>query len=160
VTRFRALSAVRSKRGRVLWSEEMEAQNMAMKKWISAAVLMCGVALAAMTSLATDEKPKNVLSPEQIAELRSRGPDGLVEAVGLYDVAQAEDQQRMFSCFVQPKPDEGANMTAWNAAIDQIGGQRSCTVSRLYWYTDLEKAKAEAARTNRPILSLRMLGKL
>jgi hypothetical protein len=49
---------------------------------------------------------------------------------------------------------------AWRAAIDQIGGQRSCTVSRLYWYTDLEKAKNEAERTDRPILSLRMLGKL
>src|SRR5262249_24156644 len=32
--------------------------------------------------------------------------------------------------------------------------------SRLYWYTDLEKAKAEAERTGRLILSLRMLGKL
>ena len=46
------------------------------------------------------------------------------------------------------------------AAIDQIGGQRSCTVSRLYWYTDLDEAKAAAERIGRPILSLRMLGKL
>jgi hypothetical protein len=44
--------------------------------------------------------------------------------------------------------------------IDQIGAQRGCTVSRLFWYTDLNAAKAEAQRTNRPILSLRMLGKL
>jgi hypothetical protein len=84
----------------------------------------------------------------------------LVEALRLCDVAQAEDRQRLFSCIAQPKPDDGANMTAWAAAIDQIGGQRSCTVSRLYWYTDLEKAKAEAERTGRPILSLRLLGKL
>ena len=48
----------------------------------------------------------------------------------------------------------------WRDAIDQIGGQRGCTLSRLYWYTDLDKAQAEAARTGRPILSLRMLGKL
>jgi hypothetical protein len=45
-------------------------------------------------------------------------------------------------------------------AIDQTGGQRGCAVSRLYWYTDLEEAKAESARRGRPILSLRMLGKL
>ena len=33
-------------------------------------------------------------------------------------------------------------------------------MSRLYWYTDLAEAKAAAERTGRPILSLRMLGKL
>jgi hypothetical protein len=33
-------------------------------------------------------------------------------------------------------------------------------VSRLYWYTDLEQAKAASAKSGRPILSLRMLGKL
>src|SRR5207342_2727357 len=53
-----------------------------------------------------------------------------------------------------------ARLTDMRAAIDQIGGQRTCTVSRLYWFTDLEKAKAEATRTHKPILSLRMLGKL
>jgi hypothetical protein len=45
-------------------------------------------------------------------------------------------------------------------AIDQVGGQRGCSVSRLYWYTDLDQAEAEAARTGKPILSLRMLGRL
>src|SRR5688572_7567902 len=45
-------------------------------------------------------------------------------------------------------------------AIDQIGGQRSCNVSRLYWYSELSEAQAEAVRTGRPILSLRMLGRL
>jgi hypothetical protein len=45
-------------------------------------------------------------------------------------------------------------------AIDQVGGQRGCSISRLYWYTDLDQAEAEAARTGKPILSLRMLGKL
>ena len=48
----------------------------------------------------------------------------------------------------------------WRDAVDQIGGQRGCTVSRLYWYTDLDKAQAAARQTGRPILSLRMLGKL
>ena len=46
------------------------------------------------------------------------------------------------------------------AMIDQIGGQRGCSVSRLYWYTDFDAAKAAATKTGRPILSLRMLGKL
>ena len=33
-------------------------------------------------------------------------------------------------------------------------------MSRLYWYTDMAAAQAAAERTGRPILSLRMLGKL
>ena len=44
--------------------------------------------------------------------------------------------------------------------IDRVAGQRYACVSGLYWYTDLEKAKAEAAASGKPILSLRMLGKL
>lgn len=47
-----------------------------------------------------------------------------------------------------------------SSLIDQLGGQRGCSVSRLYWYTDLAEAKAAAEKTGRPILSLRMLGKL
>src|SRR5262249_44460531 len=105
--------------GRVLRSEELEAQNMATKKWISAAALVCGVVLGTIVLVAADEKPKDVLSPERIAELRSRGPEGLAEALRLYDVAEAEDRQRLFSCFVQPKPNDGANMAALAAEIDQ-----------------------------------------
>ncbi len=53
-----------------------------------------------------------------------------------------------------------SQIDALRREIDQVGGQRGCSVSRLYWYTDLDKAEAEAKRTGRPILSLRMLGKL
>jgi hypothetical protein len=53
-----------------------------------------------------------------------------------------------------------AQLEAWRTAIDEIGSQRGCSVSRMYWYTDLAEARAAAERTGRPILSLRMLGKL
>ena len=33
---------------------------------------------------------------------------------------------------------------ALRGAIGQIGAQRSCEVSRLYWYTDLGQGQAEA----------------
>jgi hypothetical protein len=56
--------------------------------------------------------------------------------------------------------DVTSQLDGWREAIDHIGGQRTCTVSRLYWYTDIEAAKAAARRSGRPILSLRMLGKL
>jgi hypothetical protein len=45
-------------------------------------------------------------------------------------------------------------------AVDRVAGQRDAIVSRLYWYTDLEAAKAAARASGRPILSLRLLGRL
>lgn len=45
-------------------------------------------------------------------------------------------------------------------AIDAVAGQRHATVSRLFWYTDLAAARRAASALDRPILSLRMLGRL
>src|SRR5687767_532768 len=47
-----------------------------------------------------------------------------------------------------------------SAAIDAVAGQKDAYASRLYWYTDLDAAKATAQREGKPILSLRMLGRL
>lgn len=46
------------------------------------------------------------------------------------------------------------------AALDALCQQRDCHASRLYWYTDLEQAKTAAQKSGKPILSLRMLGRL
>jgi hypothetical protein len=106
------------------------------------------------------------LDAKAVAELRERGPAGLDLALAEYDqlsmeiekeanrvnTASLDEHKQLFELQEQ--------RNAVRAAIDQIGGQRSCDVSRLYWYTDLAKAQAEAARTGKPILSLRMLGKL
>lgn len=46
------------------------------------------------------------------------------------------------------------------AAIDAVARQRDAWASGLYWFTDFDAAKAQAAATGRPILSLRMLGNL
>jgi hypothetical protein len=77
-----------------------------------------------------------------IAALRAKGVDGLQQVLREYDHAQP------------------AARTALAATVDAVAAQRYATVSRLYWYTDLDAAKAEAQRTNRPILALRMLGRL
>jgi hypothetical protein len=57
---------------------------------------------------------------------------------------------------MSPSPERDA----FALAIDKVAGQRYATVARLYWYTDLDAAKAEARAVHKPILSLRMLGKL
>ncbi len=46
------------------------------------------------------------------------------------------------------------------AALDKVGGQHDNYTSGLYWYTNLEKAKAAAQAAGRPVLSLRLLGRL
>jgi hypothetical protein len=45
-------------------------------------------------------------------------------------------------------------------ALDALCQQKDCYASRLYWYTDLEQAKAAAKASGKPILSLRLLGRL
>ena len=46
------------------------------------------------------------------------------------------------------------------SVIDQVGGQRYCSLSRLYWHTDIQQAETAARASGKPILSLRLLGKL
>lgn len=45
-------------------------------------------------------------------------------------------------------------------ALDSVAMQKDVYASKLFWFTDLEKAKAEAKQFNKPILSLRLLGNL
>ena len=44
--------------------------------------------------------------------------------------------------------------------LDRVCGMRDCADLRLYWYTDLEAAKAAARAAGKPILSLRLMGRL
>jgi hypothetical protein len=46
------------------------------------------------------------------------------------------------------------------SVLDRICQQKDCDTSRLYWYTDLDQAKAAASASGKPILSLRLLGHL
>lgn len=54
----------------------------------------------------------------------------------------------------------GPDRDALAAAIDALAGQRHAVHSRLFWHRDLGAAKAVAAASGKPILSLRMLGRL
>lgn len=82
-------------------------------------------------------------SPAEIAALRQQGPAALAPLLARYD-AMAPGPQR----------------TRLGNTIDKVAGQRYATVSRMFWYTDLERAKAAARASGKQILSLRMLGRL
>jgi hypothetical protein len=54
----------------------------------------------------------------------------------------------------------GPERDALEREIDAFAGQRYATYSRLYWYKSLDEARAAARAEHKPILSLRMLGRL
>ncbi len=78
-----------------------------------------------------------------IAELQSRGQAG-VDALAAAGA----------------KLTDPAEVARYRAALDRVCRQRDCYTSRLYWYTDLAAAQAEARAQHKPILSLRLLGQL
>src|ERR1044071_8112199 len=45
-------------------------------------------------------------------------------------------------------------------ALDTVAQQKNSYLAGLYWHTDLESAKKASAESGKPILSLRLLGKL
>ncbi len=54
----------------------------------------------------------------------------------------------------------GCDAAAARQALDVICGVRDCADLRLFWHTDLEAATAVARREGKPILSLRLMGRL
>jgi len=82
-------------------------------------------------------------STDQVAALRSEGPSAL---------------ERLLERYRSEAP--GPAHDALEATIDAVAAQRYATVSGLYWYTDLQQAEAAASASGKPILSLRMLGRL
>ena len=78
-----------------------------------------------------------------VASLRAEGPAGLARLLDRHD-----------------QMPEGRARDALANTIDAVAAQRYATVSRLFWYTDLEAAQVAAREQQRPILALRMLGRL
>ncbi len=57
----------------------------------------------------------------------------------------------------------GIRLTSGNGSLvrsDAVAMQKDAYTSHLYWYTDLDAAKAVAKKQNKPILTLRLLGNL
>jgi hypothetical protein len=75
-------------------------------------------------------------------ELRGQGPDGLATVLDAWHAEGSPDTNE------------------WHTLADSVGQQRDALTSGLYWYTDLEQAKSQSESTDKPILSLRLLGDL
>lgn len=92
-----------------------------------------------------------------LSRLREAGPAGLETL--LTKKQEIEEHARQTALTV-PTAAQEKILARLNDAIDRVGGAKYCTNSRLYWYTDLEQAKAAAQQSGKPILTLRMLGNL
>lgn len=95
------------------------------------------VALLSVTLLAV-----RAAYPDDVPALRARGQLAVDELHARWTSAPAGER------------------AALQKTLDRVCAQKDCHASRLYWYTDLEEAKAAAHRLGRPILSLHLLGRL
>ncbi|MEH2111629.1 hypothetical protein [Nostoc sp.] len=86
---------------------------------------------------------------QEVSVLRKQGPTGLQ----VFLKSHANTLNSDSSGTVLPSP-------VLRVALDELCQQRDCYASRLYWYTDIEQAKAAAKTSGKPILSLRLLGRL
>ena len=87
-----------------------------------------------------------------IEDLRARGPAGLRILMNYYAI-EIKDH------IAYPTATD-VHWQRLSAALDAVAQQKNSYISGLYWYTDLDAAKKLSAETNKPILSLRLLGKL
>ena len=88
-----------------------------------------------------------------IEELRSLGPAGMQTLMHRYDDEIARH-------IANPGMAASSEWLRITAALDAVSQQRNSYLSGLYWYTDLEQAQRVSAQSGKPILSLRLLGKL
>ncbi|OLP19777.1 hypothetical protein BST81_04390 [Leptolyngbya sp. 'hensonii'] len=113
--------------------------------YFSSAAVLTIVALGSAAPIVQAQTPEAAAA--QIAALRTQGSSGLQTFLQTYA------QQLNLPLGTLPQPEV-------RAALDSLCQQRDCHASRLYWYTDLEQAKAIAKAEGKPILSLRLLGRL
>ncbi len=139
-------------------------------------VCLCAVAMAMATqvnaggvlcSMARLESEREV--KKFASELRARGPEGLATALDYMEklTQQVSTIQQNAGKIKHRESDLVASRRKGEVAtqrmqqvIDLVAGQRDASISRLYWFTDLDEAKTAAEESGKPILSLRLLGKL
>jgi len=145
------------------------------------AVSLSGVATAGSSTMRSDSSAKPSLetlarraltnngeSAIAIDTLRSMGPEGLrafLDANHLEIEAAVNGSPAANDGWSESNADPGKlGRSTKNkqvlAALDSICQQKDCYASKLYWYTNLDQARAAAKAQAKPILSLRLLGRL
>lgn len=125
---------------------------------VAAVVGMASVARACMDYGGFPEGPTLAVMSDDPAEakagieaLRKQGPRGLQMLLRAYGGELRQQRENPGASKISPR---------LAAAIDAVAAQKDAAYSGLYWHTDIEKATAAARASGRPILSLRLLGRL
>ncbi len=114
---------------------------------------------AALTELAKKAADADLaIANPAIAELRERGPAGLDALFYVHAAAIAKLPGGRVAH--AGAVDSGADPARVRRAIEIVAKQKDVHASRLYWYTDLDRAKDAARASGKPILALRLLGGL
>jgi hypothetical protein len=92
-------------------------------------------------------------SAAAIAELRAIGP------IGLQSLMEANEQE-IRKHITNPALAPTSEWLRITAALDAVSQQKDSYLSGLFWYKDLDEARKAATLAHKPILSLRLLGKL
>ena len=133
--------------------------------WFATGFAAITLAMTAFSARAADDADRQKLVDQAVSEnsevsnrametLRNEGRAGFES---LYDAHRAEIEKHVAEGAAHSAEPEWQRLTA---ALDGVAGQRDCYASELYWYTDLDAAKAEAKSSGKPILSLRLMGNL
>jgi len=88
-----------------------------------------------------------------VEELRSLGPAGL-------EALRAQYASEINAHIANPTAAPDEQWQRITAALDAVAQQKNSYIAGLYWYTDLDAAKRASKSLGKPILSLRLLGKL
>jgi hypothetical protein len=111
-------------------------------KLIQTAITFTVIGVGFMPTAYSEKVSEPSQLAQQVAQLRAQGPRGLEIFLNSHRDALNNPSREM------------------REALDALCQQRDCYASKLYWYTDLTQAKSAAIATNKPILSLRLLGRL
>lgn len=113
---------------------------------------------AVLDQLARDALSTDLaVSQFAITALRGQGPKGLQAMLKIHTELLDSHSPVPLN---RRNPDQDTAWARLKTALDSIACQRDSYISRLYWYTDFEQAKAAARTSGKPILSLRLLGNL
>jgi hypothetical protein len=121
----------------------------------------CGLVVVqdSLESLAQEAISKDkTVSSVAITKLRAKGPEGLEALLKAH--AETIHKRLSESGSFSIEKDQTDYWKQVKTALDAVSGQCDAHASHLYWHTDFEKAKAAAKASGKPILSLRLLGKL
>ncbi|HEU4870304.1 MAG TPA: hypothetical protein VFT08_05590 [Pyrinomonadaceae bacterium] len=117
-------------------------------------LILASTQIALANELARNAVSDNTaLSAPAIEELRSLGPAGL-------QTLMSEYAREINHHIANPTAASDAQWQRISTALDAVAQQKNSYISGLYWYTDLESARKASAASGKPILSLRLLGKL